>query len=705
MDDTQAKPQQYPNRYQVGDFIVDVNAANVTNRESGQKCQLKEKALKTLLVFLEEPDKYFSNEILIERVYDNVSVGTSTVAQNIKQLRDAFDDKDKSIFKNRLKVGYRLTLEVSEYDAPVLDEPVSATSVVDSPEVSPQQFQWNSVLAVLFVVIVGIVWFQMSKESEVNSAADPLLTQTPLTASKGQEYFPSLSHDGQWLLFSHRYQSRGWALRIKNMQTGRSEELLSGADYSYKHGQMTRDGQRILFTRLSSGKCELMEGHFDNATIQLTKIRTLYSCSANAEGARIVEGHHADQYIFSNGPAVDAPYSLFVFSTVTGRTEQITAPPTTGHGDYFMSLSPDRSKLAFLRNTQKYVTEIRIFDLEKRNDILLEKVNNTLFTVNWSWSGDSLIYKNKLNQVVSLDMNSRQNNVIKQARGPIYAPFALDGSNERIGLIGGSLVDHDIVYRDFESQDEKTLLDSSFSDTLVVYSPNKNRLAWVSNRSGLYQLWLKVGDEVENVITAIQSNGRFTSLDFSADGEKLGGTFEGRWFIYNIRENEIVWSSESEHRFTNFAWQHDGESAYILDTYAHESVMKLLDVAEGITTRYSRFPDANLVKESPDGLWLFAWFQGSHRFIRLNQQTQELLEISTSNQTAQTNHWAISNHQIIWVDKPADGPSFLKRLPHQESVSLQVSDKPYSGWLTVSGSETAVILTTRSRGNIELIEI
>lgn len=692
------------NRYQVGDFIVDINAALVET-SNGEKRTLQEKALNTLQVFIEEPGKYFTNDELIDIVYNGVSVSTSTIAQNIKQLRIVFDDTNKELFENRPKVGYRLTQSVSK-----LQNSKSNRLKLDSANKHPRTktFKTSKKLGSLLIfgvlttlLVFSVSWFYPNNKSIFIDD----YSQRPLSHSKGQEYFPSLSDDGTWLAYSHRHDSDKWSLRVRNMNTDQVSTLLSDSKYSYKHGQITRDGQRVLLTRLSEGNCELVEGQFDQVTVKVTNLRRLHSCDVSAEGARIIEASHADQYIYSNGSAIDAPFSLYTYSTVTGRTEQLTAPPATGRGDYFMRLSPDRSQIVLLRNIERYVTEIRLLDLDKRDNVLLERVNTTLFSVNWSFAGDALIYKNASNQVIAQNLSTREKEIVKQARFPIYAPFPTNASNSRIGVISGSLVDRDIVSLELDSLTNTSMLDSSFSDTLPIYAPRTNRLAWISNRSGLFQLWLKDGNQTERVLTNIERVGRFTSLDFSVDGQKIGGTFEGRWFIYNLADESLKWGKSSEHRYSNFSWQHNNQSAYILETYRHESIMKTLDIAEGSTSRHSLFPDANLVKSSPDGKWLYVWFKESHRFIRINQYNDELIEISRSNQAARTNQWTISNQAIIWVEQPADGPAYLLQLGTNESMPSNVRKESYYGSVSQSPQNNSVILTKQTRGAIELIEI
>lgn len=686
------------NQIRIGEFIVDINAALVVTSD-GEKRTLQEKALNTLQVLLEEPGKYFTNDELIESVYNGVSVSTSTIAQNIKQLRIAFDDNNKMLFENRPKVGYRLTESVSILQNTELKN--ANLDSADAPIETKSRVSWL-VLALFTILLVGVVsLIQLTNGSKLIGD----YSQRPLSHSKGQEYFPSLSHDGSWLVYSHRHGTNKWSLRVRNMNTDRMSTLLSDSKYSYKHGQITRDGHRVLLTRLSDGNCELVEGQFDSVAIKVTNLRRLQSCDVSAEGARIIEASHADHYIYSNGPSIDAPFSLYTYSTVTGRSEQLTAPPATGRGDYFMRLSPDRSQIVILRNIERYVTEIRLFDLDKRDNVLIDRVNTTLFSVNWSFDGQALIYKNSSNQVILQDWRTRQKEVVKQARFPIYAPFPTNASNSRIGVISGSLIDRDIISFDLDTLRNTSLLDSSYSDTLPIYSPSTNRLAWISNRSGLFQLWLKDGSKAERVLTNIERVGRFTSLDFSVDGQKIGGTFEGRWFIYNLIDDSLKWGESSGRRYSNFSWQTNNQSAYILENYHHESIMKTLETSEGITSRHSLFPDANLVKSSPDGKWLYVWFRETHRFIRINQSNDQILEISTSNQAARTNQWTVNNQAIIWVDQPANGPSYLLQLRTDQSLPSRVNKDSYYGSVSQSPQNNSVILTKQTRGAIELIEL
>ncbi|PWK52836.1 winged helix-turn-helix domain-containing protein [Pleionea mediterranea] len=677
-------------KYKVGSFTIDVRSSIVISPD-GKTHELTSKVLKTLLAFLKHPGEYLTNDQISDLVYSDVSITDGTIVYNVRQLRKVFGDKDKTIFENRNKVGYRLTLPVS-IDSSTPKKPKSVNSSV--------------IWAGIGTLIVLVTLYTFLKPARVNNTPlyDHASTE-PLTYYKGQEYFPSLSDNKEWMIFSYRENSSNWSLYIRQMSSGDVTPLLNDPNFSYKHGSVKKDGKHILFTRLSDGRCELMEGRFEPSSVSVTDIVVIKSCHVSAEGARIIEGIHEQQYIYSNSPAIDQPFSLFSYSNLTGLSERITAPPITGRGDYFMSVSPDKTKLAILRNTQRYKVEVRILDLGTRDNTLVDTVETTIFTVNWSKDGKKLYFKDNSNQIVQLDLITKQRTPVKSPTTPVYAPILIDEDNSRFAVISGSLIDRDITSHNLETKEEKILVDSSFSDSVPVYSQKTQHIAWVSNKTGVFQVWLRAPGEEPHLVTKLQKNGRFTSLDFSTDGLKLGGTFDGRWFVYSLLEDSIHWGANENRYFLNFNWASNSSSAYILGTTNNESIINLLNVEDGSMSPVEKYPNAQLIKQSPNGRWIFAWFKHSHKFVRYDLESDSELLINQSNQMADSNHWYITNTAIFWVENKADGPPYLYSLKHNDTKPALVHSSPLGGYISYNEQDNTIIFTKAIRGNTELIKL
>lgn len=97
------------NVVRVGDLVVDIDRR--TAKKGDIDLHLLPKEFQLLELFIRNPDRLFSTEELLMRVWESDSeVGAYAVRSSIKRLRQAIDDDSKadSLIENLPKLGYKL---------------------------------------------------------------------------------------------------------------------------------------------------------------------------------------------------------------------------------------------------------------------------------------------------------------------------------------------------------------------------------------------------------------------------------------------------------------------------------------------------------------------------------------------------------------------------------------------------------------------
>jgi hypothetical protein len=213
-----------------------------------------------------------------------------------------------------------------------------------------------------------------------------------------------------------------------------------------------------------------------------------------------------------------------------------------------------------LRNKNLSSTEIWIYDTKSRETRLVDTIDLILFSVKWGRDQRSIVYQNQFNQIVSLDINKNVKTVLFESEIPFDTPVPFDSG---MAFRTGATKNRDLEKINLVEGTRELYESSSYRDTLPAISPQGNKVAWVSNRSGLYQVWYKEEDGIPHQITHIKNQIQFEGLTFNIDGTKLGGTASGRWFVIDLKDFSITWSSSNSY-FTNFSWTRESGVAYVL---------------------------------------------------------------------------------------------------------------------------------------------
>ena len=222
-----------------------------------------------------------------------------------------------------------------------------------------------------------------------------------------------------------------------------------------------------------------------------------------------------------------------MFSVETGERRALTTPPPKSYGDKAPAVSPDGGSIAFVREGTGRDTLSDIYLLKLSDDLTsigepqLLLANLTQAALAWMPDGDAIIFSSGgslWRMGVSAGRGARPERLAfggQQVRDP-----ALSRDGQRLVYSQG-IVREDIWHVELTDTGElagspRELISSTRQDGYPQYSPDGIRIAFLSNRSGIRQLYVCDADGSNLVqLTSFAAGVELPYPAWSPDGKSL----------------------------------------------------------------------------------------------------------------------------------------------------------------------------------------
>lgn len=559
-------------QYWVGDFFVDISRNQITQQEQSQI--IAPKALAVLTYLAQHQGKVVSYEELLANVWPDTVVTTNTLQRSIAQLRKVLGEnsKSQSFIKTHAKQGYSLEclvrwneITTSENKANNIQEIatiqqntshpskalVTSQQTIPSQKIAPQKVKPQKSLFVLitfFVVIVAFIFIALSVFSSKNNQPLSFDKLQSLTASDDKEYAAVYSPDGQYIVF-HRYSERLcrnnlWAKNIATQQ----ETLLTRNTGTYGIHSFSRDGKKLLF--VSAENCNAESTETNNSSL-INKIDTKNQCN--------------NLVTLDFEKAMKAPQTTKLL--VECKNSQLKKPVWIDNNNIVMmqkkisdwhlihySINENKSKTIFeVKNghliAYDYSAEENVIAVTSaQNDGLhylhLLTPNGTLLSTNeinfpkdfpklrhirpiFDVANQQLVFTS-IKYLYALSYEGE----VSRTHLPI--DFFMENPNfhpsdHRLLLIKKTY-DSDIALFPLALATENTSSKKPLTHHVIerstnveqsaLFQPNGEHIAFISQRSGEFQLWASENDNVK-LISSFPSNTLISGIDWAADGKSI----------------------------------------------------------------------------------------------------------------------------------------------------------------------------------------
>ncbi len=504
-------------RFLVGHWLVEPDLNRIA--AEGRDRKLEPRTMAVLTYLARHAGTVISRDELLEVVWSGAHVTENTLSRTISRLRNALgDDWQKPHYLETIsKTGYRLIAPV-RLEHPV-HEHFPGDPILDVSKNVDRARGWGKIsLALAAAGLLGFLAFALFQPRPTH--VSPALIATPAVTLTGTQVHPVLSPDGQHVAFAWQGpEGDNWDIYVQTI----------GADNPIR---LTRDplievlpawspDSRYLAFLAGGETCGLFRVPINGGPAErmgecLPNIRHL---NWSPHGRYLVyDAIHEDTGI----------QGIFRVDLETGQPELLTEPVPNSEGDWQPVYAPDGRELAFLRKESKDLHHIYAIPAEggQPRRITAHSVGR-IRGLDWTRDGRALVFSFNRDGRFALWRLPYKGG--KPERLPItddwvtYPSLARDAPS----LIYKNYADVTGLWSISLDRSQKAsgepvpLMPSTRSELHPRISPDGRRLAFLSNRTGSFEVWS--GDmEGGSLIRHTRLRGLVAgTVDWSPDGRTL----------------------------------------------------------------------------------------------------------------------------------------------------------------------------------------
>ncbi|MCW9000316.1 MAG: winged helix-turn-helix domain-containing protein [Kangiellaceae bacterium] len=478
--------------------------------------QLEPRQAEVLAYFCRNPEKLISRDELVENVWQGQAVTDNAVNRIIAKLRKSLGDtaKQSDFIVTLPRKGYRFVVPVSTIESPLIE---TNTEQEDGSEAIINYKLMLIVFAVL-LAITAISTLYSLQPNKVDSYQ--FQSVKALTRDKGEEFLPSVSPDGNYLIYSD-YKHQRLDLYLKDIHSGESR-LISDQLGNAGNGDWSRAGDQFVYLYNTEESCELRVITFDlTNSMQIKDKQTVHQCPQGSFG-NFAFTHDGRSIIYSETDKPSGSYQIYVKNLDSGKTRRLNQPPIFLAGHYAFDLHPTENKL--LLATPDKTQQLAFYILDMDTDSLDYRFNLEGYTCCplWNHDGSKIIMTGALPSfsIIEMDLDGENLETIYSSSHRVYKLKRIPNSQSFV--YSGGINNSDIQFTDFGDQSVKNIISSTVADYKPTVSNNELFLAYISQKSGSGQIWVHdIESGTDRKLTQFEDNHQYFDLKWSPNDQKI----------------------------------------------------------------------------------------------------------------------------------------------------------------------------------------
>ncbi|MBL4941664.1 MAG: winged helix-turn-helix transcriptional regulator [Colwellia sp.] len=530
----------------------------VNNDSTTETLEAKHATL--LYCLIEQQGHIVSREKLIELVWHNRFIDDRTINATVSRLRKILGGGKDEFIKTHPKAGYSFTCPVVYIDRPTPEK----IKLAKKEQTNLTLFKlYASLLTTLLLVSL---WFLVtSLEKSVVVLTPDAIKVEPLTYSEGWEVKPSLSQDQSLLAFvSLLDDNADYHVTVKNMATKQTVIIEPTIETSSPF--WSPNSNTLFYISYVNQQC-LIKKIVVNNDLTFGSISPITSCGNEFYLPTIAISSDAQWLYYTYDESTHSPSLVKRFHFNTKHSETLTTPPSNLTNDRYISLSNDDSQLSFLRYDGEWTNSLMILTIASGELTKLNTSNHLIYSVAWTKSPDYLSFIDDLNILYLINIHNNQLTPLYQS-SEVMADHVFI-TEEQLLLSWGDLYKANIKHLDLTASNTQltNLITSPFKDhSADIHTNAANKtIAFVSNRSGNYQIWLQQHQQLSQLTHFTDANSYITELIFSANGEKLLFKLNGQLHVLTLTNKELIKVSHPTEKIRNAIWAcNDSESIMVI---------------------------------------------------------------------------------------------------------------------------------------------
>ena len=610
---TVASPPSAKSVYEFGPFQLDPEARLLLR--AGEVVPLTSKVFETLLILVTNSGQVVEKQYLIRALWPDTFVEDSNLVHNISVLRKTLGEasRGRPYIQTIPKRGYQFAAEVNVR----LGD--NRTADVREPKSEPlkprrRRARRSRQYAIAAIGVVAMVllgrWVARSLQ---RSPALSMPTFMQLTDEPGQELYPSLSPEGATFVYARDVAGTS-DIFLQWVNGNNALNLTKNCAEDDTHPAFSPDGRYIVYRSECDGGGIFVMGATGESLRRLTDFG--YHPAWSPDGREIVCSTatftRPDVRYGSPGRLYRVSVATGEKSLVNGKIEDAVQPSWSPHGyriafwglrqswqrdiwtvaagggdpvpvtdDYYLDWnpvwSPDGRHLYFSSDRSGSVNLWRVAIDEKSGKVLSTPEPVTTPSpysgyISFSADGRRMAYVQQVRtsnvQKVRFDAVNESavgapDAVTRRSREAYYPDLSPDGRSVVLAALGSQ---EDLFTVGSDGSGLRHLTDDSYKDRAPAWSPDGKRIAFMSNRSGKFEIWtIQPDGSGLQQLTNLAVHSVLCPV-WSPDGMRLAGTPMG--FNSFIMDAHVPWKDQTvetlpslpqpNHSFMALSWSRDG---------------------------------------------------------------------------------------------------------------------------------------------------
>jgi Tol biopolymer transport system component len=466
---------------------------------------------------------------------------------------------------------------------------------------------------------------------------------------------PSWSRDGKAIAFvAMDLSSTRSTIYVQLKGNIQPHTVLSDAG-QYSSPAWSPDGTRLAFLHFEPGTAEIVI--YDIQKKSSMVLTRLFPRRYGLNYRHLDWSPDGKFLVVDNKSRDSEPFSLYLIYIDSGQQVRLTYPDSDMIGDVSPRVSPDGTKVAFIRDIDFFEQDIYITSVRGRTYQRITSAHTVISDVEW-----------KTNKILAFAAN--------HGDGFRFWQVDLTKRNEKETI--ASRVDFDRALQFSVSQNGQMVAFSDYSPNLDIWSidltqpsnrwvpviqapgenirpavsPNGKLLAFLSNVSGKFQIWVSQidGTNISEVPTGALVPASFC---WSSDGKSLVFSPQRVHGLYEVSVHGDAPVRQISSMYTDPHYATDGKSLFVREHFFIYRVPLRGGNAQEVTEQ-----GGAPIAQSLDGRYLY-FSQGrmSTTITRLDLQTGNQDELTGSLAPGYSDTWALSSRGIFFLGEEHDQPA------------------------------------------------
>jgi eukaryotic-like serine/threonine-protein kinase len=567
-----------------------------------------------------------------------------------------------------------------------------------------RRWLWAGVAAAALAGLGMALWLARSPEPGAPSS----FRIVPLTSYPGMELYPSFSPDGRQVAFSWNGENQdNFDIYIKQVGTESRLRLTShpGRDFS---PSWSPDGRWIAFLRQDN---DFKFAAFIISTVggRERRLGEFRRPQLGMPWPTLAWSPDSQWLAVPDQPTGQGPHGLFLVSVETGEKRRLTSCPTLNLADYAPAFSPDGQSLAFARFIAAAVSDLYLLALSRELSPTAEPTRLTFENRHstypaWTTDGSELVFVSGGQHhyglwKVPVSGRTRPEPLPLGGGGVHLVSPALSRQGDLAfvqRIFDPNIWRIQISRSDHKAGSAAAFISSSFVDHFPQFSPDGQKIAFASYRSGHSEIWVCDGDGSNAFQLTSFSGEDSTGPCWSPDGRQIAfaANQEGQVELYVIGAEGGKARRLTIHPAADRApsWSRDGKWIYFDSNRTGQRQVWKMPAQRGDAVQVTK-NGGSIPIESPDGLHTY--------FLKPEEPVSSLWRISADGVETQVLdsvfavNYAVVKDGIYFIPASREERFAIDFLSFSKGMRSQLASitKPVQWGFSVSPDERWILYT------------